>query len=565
MKTKEEQSRPSFMDKFSSRLISQLIGFESFENTLKNDVMETLCASTSKTSSSRSMSRSSPKNKYNNSSRSRSHNKKRERNQIDPLTSTSTSTSTSMFSPAARNNTDIGMMRTSSNSYNKIPFYWRTKCSDCTTSSSTTTTNNNSNNTSNHNKGHVFFLDVTVDFIKTNQQNSQESIINNEKEVPVILNNNEYRSCCPRIETRFGALIQRSKNILQASNLDNKYNHNVKDGGAHSAGVVDGGAMYVQSDIFTKEMLLDYAKDISIDLDDTGPIEMANTFAKALLTTSTHTSTCTPRSHNNDMLKLMTVIIDRNDMFTVTKDRIGIYHNDFMEEGYIHFPVLSNHDNSSSSSSSSSRYIGQFALQMIVSNFMRSDYEEEQSCRVNDLEKGGNGVEGLLQNEHTDAFNNKMTKNISDQIIAIDDTDKDALSLWWEYQQNEQNTKFVMNTEEGKTVDDDDCHCIPTSKKSKQSDKVEQQKVDHQNDNHNNIIVRKIELKEEKLVPDKVNTLLITSTKNQIEVNGNREKDTTTALKQQQPQKIVHGHAMLRSNIRIKKKKKGKMVIGKRM
>jgi len=564
MKTKEEQSRPSFMDKFSSRLISQLIGFESFENTLKNDVMETLCASTSKTSSSRSMSRSSPKNKYNNSSRSRSHNKKRVRNQIDPLTSTSTSTS--MFSPAARNNTDIGMMRTSSNSYNKIPFYWRTKCSDCTTSSSTTTTNNNSNNTSNHNKGHVFFLDVTVDFIKTNQQNSQESIINNEKEVPVILNNNEYRSCCPRIETRFGALIQRSKNILQASNLDNKYNHNVKDGGAHSAGVVDGGAMYVQSDIFTKEMLLDYAKDISIDLDDTGPIEMANTFAKALLTTSTHTSTCTPRSHNNDMLKLRTVIIDRNDMFTVTKDRIGIYHNDFMEEGYIHFPVLSNHDNSSSSSSSSSsRYIGQFALQMIVSNFMRSDYEEEQSCRVNDLEKGGNGVEGLLQNEHTDAFNNKMTKNISDQIIAIDDTDKDALSLWWEYQQNEQNTNFVMNTEEGKTVDDDDCHCIPTSKKSKQSDKVEQQKVDHQNDNHNNIIVRKIELKEEKLVPDKVNTLLITSTKNQIEVNGNREKDTTTALKQQQPQKIVHGHAMLRSNIRTKKKKKGKMVIGKRM
>ncbi len=320
---------PTFKDKFGSRLISQLIGLNSFQSRLL------------------------PVNVDNNSS--------------------------------SIQNSDV------------TRFYWRTKCFSFPRATTATATESNlPSSSSSLSYGHVYFIDVTVDFIAKSTESQ------------------------PCIETRFGALIKRSNdNNDEKTKSNNDCQNNSRC------------SYYIQTDAFTKEDLDKYAQDLRIDLNETGPIQMADIISTSLHSYNNSLSTSTEHHHYKKKfeippcMKLYSVQIvvptrnDNGDQISSSadrsisriynnegpnynvdyKDRIEIYHMDLMEQGFIHFP----YQNQSRQMKS---VIGQTAFEMMISN-----------------------IHGCDQNDMSSSSKKCNTKDNDDK------TSEEILQKWWFRQQ----------------------------------------------------------------------------------------------------------------------------------
>lgn len=422
---------PTFKDKFGSRLISQLIGLNTFQSKLL-------------------------------------------RVNVDNINNSS-----------ARSIQNSGVTR----------FYWRTKCFPFPRAATATATESNiPSSSSSFSSGHVYFLDVTVDFIAKSTE-----------------------SQAPRIETKFGTLIKRSNDNNNITKSSNDCDNN------------SGCSYYIQTDAFAKEDLDKYAQDLRIDLNETGPMEMADIMSKSLHNYNNSLSTSTEQHHYKKKcdippcMKLYSVQIipTRNDNGHQIsssadcsssriynnegphdnvdyKDRIGIYHMDFLEQGFIHFP----YQNQSRQMKS---FIGQTAFEMMISN-----------------------IHGCDQNDTSSSSRNCSTKDNDDK------TSEEILQTWWSHQQLQ--VDQVIDKE--KIVAEDTKNC-------------NQEEPTTNNYNEDN---QKINDITEKDAAASSTVIIHNSASNDFNTNKKR--------------RIVHvsnnkGQAMFCTGIQTKKKlKKGKMKIG---
>lgn len=207
--------------------------------------------------------------------------------------------------------------------------YWRTKVVPMSTSTEFSSS------------GHVFLLDVTVEF----------NIKSNDNDLPKVL-------------TRLGALVNRYKQKNNHNQFcDDKMIDELNDDFTHSI-------HYIQTNVLTKETLEQYANDIQIDLTATGPTEIANILSNALL--CYNHSNFTKKCKIPPALELHTACIldymdnDKEKKGIIQKDRIAIFHLDLMEKGYIHFPYQDRLERNRS-------YIGKYAFEMIMKNYSLCD------------------------------------------------------------------------------------------------------------------------------------------------------------------------------------------------
>ena len=207
--------------------------------------------------------------------------------------------------------------------------YWRTKVVPMSTSEYSPS-------------GHVFFLDVSVEF-NMKKRNDDD---------------------LPKVQTRLGALVNRYKqNNIRDQFCDDTMIDDHDDDCNHCI-------HYIQTNIVTKETLEKYANDIQIDMTATGPTEIANIISNALL--CYNHSNFTKKCDIPPALELHTVCIldhldnDKKKKGIIQKDRIAIFHLDLMEKGYIHFPYQDRLGRNKS-------YIGKYAFEMIMKNYSLCD------------------------------------------------------------------------------------------------------------------------------------------------------------------------------------------------
>ena len=335
------------------------------------------------------------------------------------------------------------------------------------------------------NNGHVYFLDVTVDFVKRTKDHHHHHMgHSSDSNLPTTI---------PQIQTRFGALIKRRQrdvnspydheheptkgNEINRLGQEQEREQRGENENANANGTHEKGATYIQTNVLTREILEEYATDIRILLNDTGPIEMANILSQAFLPYNTSTPTCTHSVHtlgedigsgvgvgedvrmtskkqkrkhtqkkkkkqtnlNNNLpppsMKLRTVmqLVDPDNWkqennaisnpsyssYTniIMKDRIGIHHMDLMEEGLIRFPCRDN-----GKQQDNNGYIGEIALQMIVSNLLLHDerqQKQQQQC------------ENDYQCEYSNDYNNCTNGESTHEHII---NPNQVFQSWWNNQ-----------------------------------------------------------------------------------------------------------------------------------
>lgn len=282
---------------------------------------------------------------------------------------------------------------------NVVQFYWRTKCFQKVHDTKTKEDDDGPH----HDARHVYFVDVTVEFTfesvnatKVNNNNKDD----NNHNITITHHHQQQQQqyqIRPKVNTQFGALIQRR------SSYNTPHNYDGSGGSGYG-----GSGEYIQTNIMNKQQMQQYANDIRIDLDDTGPIEMANILAKALL--SFH--------HQQERSLLKT---------TMKNDQIKIHHLDLMEDGYIHFGNNNNKTTTSATSNPKDGIIGKMALAMLLNNLKCADDND------NDTVAGHNN----------DDENNTIVYNNSNDPVTI-------LEKWWNHQVQRLLKRVVQEKEKEK-------------------------------------------------------------------------------------------------------------------